>query len=116
MEELCANHDVNSFKMFMAYKYTWQLNDTELYEAFEKCRKLGAIAQVHAENGDIIKEVFKLFSVLYKIPVRFWVTQGLSHMLHSGLPPQTGQVVELMKYFSYATEFKEAFGRRNYWT
>ena len=57
MEELCNHHGINSFKMFMAYKDTWQLSDTELYEAFEKCRQLGAIAQVHAENGDIIKEV-----------------------------------------------------------
>ena len=41
----------------MAYKDLWQLNDTELFEAFEKCKQLGAVAQVHAENGDIIKEV-----------------------------------------------------------
>ena len=57
MEELATNHGINSFKMFMAYKDVWQLDDTELYEAFERCRQLGAIAQVHAENGDIIKEV-----------------------------------------------------------
>jgi len=56
MEELATNHGINSFKMFMAYKDVWQLDDTELYEAFERCRQLGAIAQVHAENGDIIKE------------------------------------------------------------
>ena len=57
MEELCNNHGINSFKMFMAYKDLWQLDDTELYEAFEKCKQLGAIAQVHAENGDIIAKV-----------------------------------------------------------
>ena len=57
MEELCRDHGINSFKMFMAYKDLWQLNDTELIEAFEKCKQLGAVAQVHAENGDIIKEV-----------------------------------------------------------
>ena len=60
MGELVLNHGVNSFKMFMAYKDLWQLDDTELYEAFEKCRELGALAQVHAENGDIIKEVLYL--------------------------------------------------------
>ena len=43
--------------MFMAYKDTWQLNDTDLLHAFKSCKKLRAIAQVHAENGDIIKEV-----------------------------------------------------------
>jgi dihydropyrimidinase len=57
MEELCRDHGINSFKMFMAYKDLWQLDDTELFEAFERCKQLGAVAQVHAENGDIIKEV-----------------------------------------------------------
>ncbi|XP_046654492.1 dihydropyrimidinase-like isoform X4 [Daphnia pulicaria] len=56
MEELCRDHGINSFKMFMAYKDLWQLDDTELFEAFERCKQLGAVAQVHAENGDIIKE------------------------------------------------------------
>jgi len=57
MEELCKEHGVNSFKMFMAYKDTLMLRDFELYSAFDKCKQLGAIAQVHAENGDIIAEV-----------------------------------------------------------
>ncbi|CAG0902892.1 unnamed protein product [Darwinula stevensoni] len=56
MGELSANEGVNSYKMFMAYKGALQLDDTELYHAFQKCRDLGAIAMVHAENGDIIAE------------------------------------------------------------
>lgn len=54
MKSLCKVHGVNSFKMFMAYDF--MLNDSELYSAFETCRELGAIAQVHAENGLVIKK------------------------------------------------------------
>ncbi|XP_071452014.1 dihydropyrimidinase isoform X1 [Hetaerina americana] len=56
MALLCKENGINSFKMFMAYKDVLMLEDTELYEVFETCRELGAIAQVHAENGSIIAE------------------------------------------------------------
>ncbi|XP_068212830.1 dihydropyrimidinase isoform X2 [Palaemon carinicauda] len=56
MEELTNELGVNSFKMFMAYKDTWQLCDEDLLQSFKRCRELGALAQVHAENGDAIKE------------------------------------------------------------
>ncbi|XP_050733582.1 dihydropyrimidinase-like isoform X5 [Eriocheir sinensis] len=59
MEELTEEHGINSFKMFMAYKDTWQLGDDELLESFKQCKAIGAVAQVHAENGDIIKEKSK---------------------------------------------------------
>lgn len=63
MQVLCEERGVNSFKMFMAYKGLYQLEDTELYEAFERCKELGAVAQVHAENGSIIaKNTAKLLS------------------------------------------------------
>ncbi|XP_070490848.1 dihydropyrimidinase [Chironomus tepperi] len=54
MAILCKEKGINSFKMFMAYKGLFMLDDSELYETFEHCRDLGALAQVHAENGDII--------------------------------------------------------------
>jgi len=62
MEQLCKEHGVNSFKMFMAYKDSFMLRDFELYGAFDRCKQLGAIAQVHAENGDIIVEVSRVKS------------------------------------------------------
>lgn len=63
MKVLCEERGINSFKMFMAYKGLYQLDDTELYEAFETCKELGAIAQVHAENGSIIaKNTAKLLA------------------------------------------------------
>ena len=58
MRELTANLGVNSFKCFMAYKDVFMLRDDELYHAFKACREFGALAQVHAENGDLIAEVF----------------------------------------------------------
>ncbi|OPJ83748.1 dihydropyrimidinase [Patagioenas fasciata monilis] len=54
MKSLVENKGVNSFKMFMAYKDLYMVNDEELYEAFSCCKELGAVAQVHAENGDLI--------------------------------------------------------------
>lgn len=57
MKVLTQEKGVNSFKMFMAYKGLYMVNDVELYAAFSRCKEIGAIAQVHAENGDLIAEV-----------------------------------------------------------
>ncbi|BES89793.1 Amidohydrolase family [Nesidiocoris tenuis] len=57
MTELCNEHGVNSFKMHMAFNNLYKLGDSELYSAFAKCKTLGAVPMVHAENGDIIEEV-----------------------------------------------------------
>ena len=43
--------------MFMAYKDVLMVDDGDLYQAFKKCKELGAIAQVHAENGYVIPQV-----------------------------------------------------------
>ena len=50
---------VNSFQVFMAYPDTYMLRDDELYKVFAKCRELGAVAMVHAENGLVIQELEK---------------------------------------------------------
>ena len=41
----------------MAYKGSFMLDDNAMYHVFKKCKELGAIAMVHAENGDVIHEV-----------------------------------------------------------
>nr|XP_060631738.1 dihydropyrimidinase [Anolis sagrei ordinatus]XP_060631739.1 dihydropyrimidinase [Anolis sagrei ordinatus]XP_060631740.1 dihydropyrimidinase [Anolis sagrei ordinatus] len=56
MKILAQEKGVNSFKMFMAYKDLYMVGDPELHAAFSQCKEIGAIAQVHAENGDLIAE------------------------------------------------------------
>lgn len=48
---------INSFKHFMAYKGALMVDDDELFASFNRCRELGALPMVHAENGDIVAEL-----------------------------------------------------------
>ena len=57
MEKLVREHGVNSFQMFMAYKDMFMLRDSELFQALQQCKDIGAIARVHAENGELVAEV-----------------------------------------------------------
>jgi dihydropyrimidinase len=63
MGTLVAEHGVNSFKHFMAYKNAIMCDDETLVNSFTRARELGAIATVHAENGDLVfrlqKDVFE---------------------------------------------------------
>ena len=57
MEALVREKGVNSFQMFMAYKDTFMLRDSELFQALQNCKDIGAVARVHAENGELVAEV-----------------------------------------------------------
>ena len=50
---------ISSFKVFLAYKGALMLNDTEFFHVLERCKDLGAICMVHAENGDLLYEAQK---------------------------------------------------------
>lgn len=57
MEILVREHGVNSFQMYMTYKDLMMLRDAELYQALQTCKDIGAVARVHAENGELVAEV-----------------------------------------------------------
>jgi dihydropyrimidinase len=54
MEPLVREHGIASFKFFQAYKGGLMLPDELIIQGFLRCRALGALAQIHAENGDLI--------------------------------------------------------------
>mgnify|MGYP001159248891 FL=1 len=44
----------NSFKHFMAYKGALMIDDEVMFHSFSRCRELGALPLVHAENGEAV--------------------------------------------------------------
>uniref|UniRef100_A0A7S2RXV2 Beta-ureidopropionase n=1 Tax=Mucochytrium quahogii TaxID=96639 RepID=A0A7S2RXV2_9STRA len=55
MDVLVNQKGISSFKMFMAYKGTLQLNDEESFKVLETAKKLGALTMVHAEGADAVE-------------------------------------------------------------
>ncbi|HIT90914.1 MAG TPA: dihydropyrimidinase [Candidatus Merdenecus merdavium] len=45
---------IPTFKMYMAYKGSLQVDDAVIYEALEESAKIGALVGFHCENGDLI--------------------------------------------------------------
>ena len=48
---------VNSFKHFMAYKGALMIEDDGMVASFKRCRELGALPMVHAENGNLVADL-----------------------------------------------------------
>ena len=57
MQTIVQQNGINTFKHFLAYKGALMVNDDELYASFNRLSELGAIAMVHAENGDVVAEL-----------------------------------------------------------
>ncbi|XP_010247482.1 PREDICTED: dihydropyrimidinase isoform X2 [Nelumbo nucifera] len=56
MEIMVKEKGINSFKFFLAYKGSLMINDELLLKGMKACKSLGALAMVHAENGDAVAE------------------------------------------------------------
>lgn len=56
MEDM-INEGVTSFKMYMAYKDTLQVDDGIIFKALKRAKELGVLIGFHCENGDIINEL-----------------------------------------------------------
>lgn len=57
MEDM-VKQGITSFKMYMAYKDTLQVNEEEIEQALRKAKELGVLISFHCENGDeIIKNI-----------------------------------------------------------
>uniref|UniRef100_A0A7N0RGM9 dihydropyrimidinase n=2 Tax=Kalanchoe fedtschenkoi TaxID=63787 RepID=A0A7N0RGM9_KALFE len=52
LEIMVKEYGMNSFKFFQALDF--MIRDDQMLEGFEKCKSLGAIAMLHAENGDSV--------------------------------------------------------------
>jgi dihydropyrimidinase len=59
IEEMAAivERGVTSFKALLAYKDIVMLDDAQLFRVLERARDLGALVNVHAENGHLIDEL-----------------------------------------------------------
>lgn len=56
MEDM-VKEGVTSFKLYMAYKGTLQVDDAVIFKALNKAKDIGVLIGFHCENGDIISEL-----------------------------------------------------------
>lgn len=56
---LMVERGVSSFKALLAYKGVVMLDDAQLYRLLRRAGELGALVNVHAENGDLIDELVR---------------------------------------------------------
>ena len=54
MRAVVRDHGITSFKVFMAYKGAIMVDDHALYQVMKVAAEVGAVVNVHAENGDVV--------------------------------------------------------------
>ena len=57
MEKVVRDRGITTFKHFMAYKGALMVDDDEMFASFRRCKELGALPLVHAENGDVVADL-----------------------------------------------------------
>lgn len=70
MEDM-KNLGITSFKMYMAYKDTLQVNEDEIEKALKKAKELGVLISFHCENGDKITKNIDLLLKDNKSKVKY---------------------------------------------
>ncbi len=59
MSMLVLKEGIMSFKFYMAYKHTLQVDDESLLQALGQAKECGALVCVHCENGDVVYELVR---------------------------------------------------------
>jgi dihydropyrimidinase len=59
LPQVIEEEGITSFKVFMAYKNVFQVDDATLFRTLLTAKDLGALVMVHAENGDVIDYLTK---------------------------------------------------------
>jgi len=59
LQSVIVSEGITSLKVFMAYKNVLMADDETLFKTLIRAKELGALVQVHAENGDVIDYLTK---------------------------------------------------------
>jgi dihydropyrimidinase len=57
MRQCVFAEGIASFKVFLAYRETVGIDDADLFRVLQTAARLGAVVAVHAENGEVIREL-----------------------------------------------------------
>ncbi len=61
LRAIVEEEGISSFKVFLAYKGAFGIEDTELYQTLSLARELGVVVTAHCENADLVLETQKKF-------------------------------------------------------
>ncbi len=59
LRTIVEEEGISSFKVFLAYKGAFGIEDTELYQTLSLAKELGVVVTAHCENADLVSETQK---------------------------------------------------------